>query len=116
MRRRNLLVGLTGLVSIWSGVSAFAAARRKAWTAAGDVAWPSSAAWTELAHAVSGRLHTIEPASDSRDKALLSNPFYLADEPGLTQSAGWLDAWTSTPSTYRATWRWTAQRRRCRIY
>jgi FAD/FMN-containing dehydrogenase len=30
----------------------------------------------------------------------LKNPFYLADEIGLTQSLGWIDAWTSRPSVY----------------
>lgn len=28
----------------------------------------------------------------------LKNPFYLSDEPSLTQSLGWIDAWTSQPS------------------
>ena len=28
----------------------------------------------------------------------LKNPYYLADEPSLTQSLGWVDAWTSRPS------------------
>jgi len=30
--------------------------------------------------------------------AALKNPYYLSDEPGLTQSLGWIDAWTSRPS------------------
>ena len=28
----------------------------------------------------------------------LKNPFYLSDEPALTQTLGWTDAWTSEPS------------------
>jgi hypothetical protein len=28
----------------------------------------------------------------------LKNPYYLSDTPGLTQSLGWVDAWTSRPS------------------
>ena len=28
----------------------------------------------------------------------LKNPYYLGDEPALTQSLGWIDAWTSMPS------------------
>jgi FAD/FMN-containing dehydrogenase len=28
----------------------------------------------------------------------LKNPYYLSDEPSLTQSLGWVDAWTSEPS------------------
>jgi FAD/FMN-containing dehydrogenase len=30
----------------------------------------------------------------------LKNPYYLGDEVGLTQSLGWVDAWTSQPSVY----------------
>ncbi len=32
--------------------------------------------------------------------ANLKNPYYLGDEVGLTQSLGWIDAWTSQPSIY----------------
>jgi len=30
----------------------------------------------------------------------LKNPYYLGDEVGLTQTLGWVGAWTSRPSTY----------------
>jgi FAD/FMN-containing dehydrogenase len=30
----------------------------------------------------------------------LHNPYYLGEQPALTQSSGWLDAWTSAPSVY----------------
>ena len=30
----------------------------------------------------------------------LKNPYYLGDEVGLTQSLGWVDAWTFRPSAY----------------
>ncbi|MEO6051688.1 MAG: FAD-dependent oxidoreductase [Pyrinomonadaceae bacterium] len=30
----------------------------------------------------------------------LKNPYYIGDQPGLTQTAGWVDAWTSAPSVY----------------
>ncbi|WP_175148111.1 hypothetical protein [Paraburkholderia ultramafica] len=30
----------------------------------------------------------------------LKNPYFLGDEPGLTQTSGWVDAWTSKPSAY----------------
>ena len=30
----------------------------------------------------------------------LRNPYYLGDEVGLTQSLGWVGAWTSRPSAY----------------
>jgi FAD/FMN-containing dehydrogenase len=33
-------------------------------------------------------------------KTLVTNPFYLADQPGLAEHSGWLDAWRSSPSAY----------------
>jgi FAD/FMN-containing dehydrogenase len=30
----------------------------------------------------------------------LKNPYYIGDQPALTQTSGWLDAWTSAPSVY----------------
>ncbi|WP_374574774.1 FAD-binding protein [Phenylobacterium sp.] len=31
---------------------------------------------------------------------MLRNPYFIGDQPGLTQSSGWVDAWTSAPSAY----------------
>jgi FAD/FMN-containing dehydrogenase len=30
----------------------------------------------------------------------LKNPYYIGDSPSLTQTSGWVDAWTSAPSVY----------------
>ncbi len=30
----------------------------------------------------------------------LKNPYHIGDQPGLTQTSGWVDAWTSAPSAY----------------
>jgi len=30
----------------------------------------------------------------------LRNPYYISDQPALTQTAGWVDGWTSAPSVY----------------
>jgi FAD/FMN-containing dehydrogenase len=30
----------------------------------------------------------------------VNNPYYIGEQPALTQSSGWLDAWTSAPSVY----------------
>ena len=38
----------------------------------------------------------------------LTNPYYLGDQPGLTQTSGWVDGWTSTPSVYVVAARETA--------
>ena len=42
-----------------------------------------------------------EPASPGCAALLgMKNPYYLGDEVGLTQTLGWVDAWTSWPSVY----------------
>ena len=30
----------------------------------------------------------------------MKNPYYVGDQPALTQTSGWVDAWTSAPSAY----------------
>ncbi len=64
--------------------------------------WPNDAAWAALNRDTNGRLQKVGlPKLDTAEaKQLLANPFYVGDEPGLTQSSGWLDAWRSQPSVY----------------
>jgi len=64
--------------------------------------WPAAADWAALNQATNGRLSPVTlPKLDGPDASnLLSNPFYIGDQPGLTQSSGWLDAWHSSPSAY----------------
>jgi FAD/FMN-containing dehydrogenase len=38
----------------------------------------------------------------------LKNPYYIGDQVGLTQTSGWIDGWTSTPSVYAVAARQTA--------
>jgi FAD/FMN-containing dehydrogenase len=77
----------------------------------GDPAWPSEASWDQLDRDVGGRLIKVRsPLADcvggTPDAACeqifkeLKNPYYLGDEVGLTQSLGWIGAWTSEPSVY----------------
>jgi FAD/FMN-containing dehydrogenase len=77
----------------------------------GDPGWPSQASWDRLSQDVGGRLVEVQsplaacmeaPSSSSCAYVLqeLKNPYYLGDEVGLTQSLGWVDAWTSRPSVY----------------
>jgi FAD/FMN-containing dehydrogenase len=42
------------------------------------------------------------PDSPSCDKVFkaLRNPYYIGEHPGLTQTSGWVDGWTSQPSAY----------------
>jgi FAD/FMN-containing dehydrogenase len=68
----------------------------------GLAGWPSDADWSALNQATSGRLTRVTPpnlaAADA--KQLLANPFYIGDQPGLTESSGWFEAWRSEPSAY----------------
>lgn len=68
----------------------------------GQAGWPSDADWSALYQATSGRLTRVtSPDLDTTDaKQLLANPFYVGDQPSLTQSSGWFEAWRSEPSTY----------------
>lgn len=76
-----------------------------------DRAWPTAQEWQGLNQAVGGRLLTVRsPLSDclgaptsaacAQVWAELRNPYYIGDEPGLTQTLGWVDAWTFAPSAY----------------
>jgi FAD/FMN-containing dehydrogenase len=74
-----------------------------------DAGWPSKTAWNKLNDAVGGNLVPVDfPLIRLRDspgdaKELLEqmrNPYYLGDQPGLTQSFGWVDAWATKPSVY----------------
>ncbi|MGF6372334.1 hypothetical protein OKW40_005150 [Paraburkholderia sp. RAU6.4a] len=77
----------------------------------GDPGWPSEAQWNELSQQVGNALVKVQSplvaclnAPDSDDCRQLfrelKNPYFLGDEVGLTQTLGWVDAWTSTPSVY----------------
>jgi hypothetical protein len=76
----------------------------------GDRDWPTPADWFRLDRAVDGRLIPLaSPFVDrgaksdaARAEALagLQNPFFIGDAPALTQTSGWVDAWTSQPSAF----------------
>jgi len=76
-----------------------------------DPGWPSELAWKQLNEAVGGNLIPVEfplsilktdPGSAAAKQlaANLKNPYYIGDQPGLTQSLGWVDAWATKPSVY----------------
>ena len=84
---------------------------RKTRVRPGDPAWPSEESWDQLSRAVEGRLIKVRSPlaacvgapSDAACAEVfkeLKNPYYLGDEVGLTQSLGWVGAWTSRPSVY----------------
>lgn len=73
--------------------------------------WPSTAQWEDLRKTLKGQLTAlnspfekcnINPTGASCKKLFkkLKNPFYISSEPALTQTSGWLHAWSSIPSTY----------------
>jgi FAD/FMN-containing dehydrogenase len=98
MKRRDLLRTVAALP-----VLACAAARTgpRYRVRPGDSRWPSAAEWNRLRERVSGRLiQPLSPLASGRGLEHLRNPYFLGDEPALTQTSGWLDAWTSSPSAY----------------
>jgi FAD/FMN-containing dehydrogenase len=77
----------------------------------GDPDWPLAASWEQLNQEVDGQLIKVHwplevcqlaPSSPVCAQVFkqLKNPYYLGDEVGLTQTLGWLDAWSSQPSIY----------------
>ena len=107
MLRRTVLKGMATLVASQTALfprykAEAAAANGASRVRPGMPGWPSEADWESLNQAVGGRLSPVTlPALDQADaKMLMSNPFYIGDQPGLTQSSGWLDAWRSSPSAY----------------
>lgn len=96
MRRRTFVGGLLGTAAV-------AAFPRSAF---GSPALPG--AWDELCARVGARLIPVHSplvaiaqsggAGADALFAALKNPYYLGDEPALTQTLGWVDAWTSQPS------------------
>ena len=100
-----------GLSSAWGESPTRAATLLRGRVRPGDPHWPPQAAWSELDQAVGGRLLKLEspfagcsttPVSAACNEALahMHNAFYVGDQPALTQSSGWVDAWTSRPSAY----------------
>jgi FAD/FMN-containing dehydrogenase len=76
-----------------------------------DAGWPSKEAWKELNDTVGGSLIPVEfpmagyssGSDDAKRRQLfenLKNPYYIGDQPGLTQTLGWIDAWDTKPSVY----------------
>ncbi|MEO6669004.1 MAG: FAD-dependent oxidoreductase [Ferruginibacter sp.] len=77
----------------------------------GDALWPSAEKWNGLNSAVNGNLVKIESpfiscktlagsTSCTELFASLKNPYFIGDNPALTQTSGYQDAWQSEPSVY----------------
>ncbi len=125
MNRRSLLiqaVAAAALPSLASSCAPSAVAPPRAplrRVRPSDPSWPSAASWERLNREVGGQLIAVRSplttcTQSPQDEACASfvaharNPYYLGDEIGLTQTLGWVDAWTSRPSVYAVAARTTA--------
>ncbi|MFC5436459.1 FAD-dependent oxidoreductase [Rhodanobacter umsongensis] len=121
MKRRELLKAMATLpllpllmrssVATARGAATAMAAKLRSRVRPGDPGWPLATQWKQLERDVGGRLLKLEPpfvrcttSPTGGDCAevlkQLDNPFALGDNPALTQTSGWADAWTSQPSAY----------------
>ena len=120
MKRRALLKWMAGApmfgallanLSEAAWAKAVAAARTLRRVRPGEAGWPSAAEWDGLNRQVGGRLMKLEDPlaacrADPSGAACadffkqIRNPYYILDHANLTQTSGWVDAWTSKPSTY----------------
>lgn len=76
-----------------------------------DLPWPSEQKWQALDAEVAGNLIKVQspllacataPGAAGCTEIFkgLKNPYYIGDHVGLTQTTGWVDAWTTAPSAY----------------
>src|SRR5258708_16580614 len=76
-----------------------------------DASWPSQSGWKQLNDAIGGNLIPVDfplsvlkaDPSSAAAKSLLKNiknPYYIGEQPGLTETLGWVDAWATKPSVY----------------
>jgi FAD/FMN-containing dehydrogenase len=102
MLRRQLLGTALALAGASVRGAPFAQAAARGRVRPGAPGWPSETDWRELGETVGGRLKrgALPDLADPAVRKLLSDPFYVGDQPGLTQSSGWLGAWRSSPSAY----------------
>ena len=120
LSRRTLLKGLAAVPAM-SGLAPLGRAAEllappvdaAAWRRVrpSDPGWPSAQKWAALKDQVGGRLvpvaSPLAPCKDAPGSPAcaarldeMKNPYFIGEQPGATQLAGWLDAWTSAPSVY----------------
>jgi FAD/FMN-containing dehydrogenase len=103
--RRAMLAGLAAIPAR----GAMAAPLRR--VRPGDPAWPAESDWAALRERVAGNLIAVRSPLDTcradpqgeACQALfreLKNPYFIGDDPALTQTCGWVDAWVSQPSVH----------------
>lgn len=111
MDRRTFLkqASLTALLPLWPPSLAVGKTFRR--RRLSDANWPSGMAWKQLNTEVDGNLSRVEFPIEACIKdaegtacsnliANIKNPYFVGDQPGLTQTLGWVDAWWTKPSVY----------------
>ena len=110
MQRRHVLKGLAAIAALPSIIPAHAAAPFQR-VRPGDPGWPAAQDWDSLKAQVGDALIEVEPLFGPCTKEPhgapcnvvqdnIRNPFFIGDQAAGTQTSGWLDAWTSSPSVY----------------
>jgi FAD/FMN-containing dehydrogenase len=100
-----------GVTSALAAVGGAAAGSLRSRVRPGDPGWPSASQWDRLKQQVGGRLLKLESpfanctatsmsAACSEALKHIKNPYFIGDQPALTQTSGWAGAWTSQPSVY----------------
>jgi FAD/FMN-containing dehydrogenase len=98
MKRRVFLGWMAALALVGGGRGALA-----------TPAWPSDTQWRQLGERLKGRLLRLQSpfeacrASASGCEAVfarLANPYDIGDDPALTQTLGWAQAWTTAASEW----------------
>lgn len=108
-RRRRLLQAAAALP--FAGVAHAQPPAGFARVRPGTVGWPSASEWQGLRAQLGGRLVQLQspwagciaaPASEQCARLFqqVGNPYFISDDPALTQALGWVGAWTSAPSAY----------------
>ena len=113
MQRRTLLkaAAVLPLFSRFAALAPRVAALPARTVRPGEPGWPSPAEWAALGESVGGRLVQVQSAftvcePDAGSAACgdlfqsLTDPFYIDQSVNLTQTLGWIDAFTSEPSAY----------------
>jgi FAD/FMN-containing dehydrogenase len=119
MKRRDLLkasISIPLLSGVVPKALAFAAPGTRAGVPYSRVrpglpGWPAEAEWNRLYGETGGHLLKlkppfadcgVDPLSPACNALLqqLGNPYFVGDQPALTQTSGWLNAWLSRPSAY----------------
>ena len=111
MKRRDFLGCIAALTMAGGRRDARATERSTVYRRArpGDSAWPSDAKWRQLGQRVNGRLTRLQSPFDAcrvdesacgEVFARLANPYDIGDDPALTQTLGWAQAWNTAASEW----------------